>query len=106
MKLNVPSSTACSPPDGSDCRDADGGRLAVVESADSGLEELLDELRRHGCCEATSCPQCPTKEEGGRRWLNTTMKRVFHLFLFKQNNIPKLLSGDIRCFEKNRSPVT
>lgn len=60
--------TARSPPDGPDRGDADRGRLAVMEAADGGLEELLDELRRHCGCEATGCPQSSAKEERRRRW--------------------------------------
>lgn len=60
--------TARSPPDGPDRGDADGGRLAVVEATDGGLEELLDELRRHGRRETTGRPQSSAEEERRRRW--------------------------------------
>lgn len=63
-----------SPPDGPDRRDADGRRLALVEAADSGLEKLLDELRRHGCREATGCPQSSAEEERRCSWKKTPQK--------------------------------
>ena len=66
---------AGSPPDGPDRWDADGGRLAVVQPADRGLEELLDELRRHGCREATGGPQSPAEQERRRRWTRDKHKR-------------------------------
>lgn len=74
--------SACSPPDGPDRGDADGGRLAVMKAADSGLEELLDELRRHGCREATGRPQSSAQEERRRRWSEgkkreTTVRPLF-----------------------------
>ena len=57
-----------SPPDGPDGRDADGWRLAVLQAADGGLEELLDELRGHGRGEAAGSPQGPAQQEGRRGW--------------------------------------
>lgn len=39
-----------------------------MEAADGGLQELLDELRGHGCCEATGRPQRSAQEERRRRW--------------------------------------
>lgn len=39
-----------------------------MEAADGGLQELLDELRGHGCGEATGRPQRSAQEERGRRW--------------------------------------
>lgn len=57
-----------SPPDGPDGRDADRGWLSNVEPTDSCLEELLDQLRRHGCCEAAGCPQSSAQEERRRCW--------------------------------------
>lgn len=67
-----------SPPDGSDRRDADGRRLAVVEAADGGLQELLDEVRGHGGREATGRPQGSAQQERRRRWRKkkTKMQQV------------------------------
>lgn len=60
-----PQQTVSSPPDGPDRRDADGWRLAVMETADCGLEKLLDEFRRHGCSETTGRPQSAAQKERG-----------------------------------------
>lgn len=67
--------TVCSPPNGPDCGDADRWWLAVVEAADGGLEELLDELRRHGGCESTGRPQRSPEEERRRRWSRENKKQ-------------------------------
>lgn len=63
MHLKSPLSSL--PPYGADCGDADGWRLTVVKAADGGLEELLDELRSHGGCEAAGGPQSSAEEEWG-----------------------------------------
>lgn len=39
-----------------------------MEAADCDLEKLLDDLGRHGGCEATGRPQSTTEKEGRRRW--------------------------------------
>lgn len=61
-----------SPPDGPDGRDADRGRLSHVEPTDGRLEELLDQLGRHGRREAAGCPQRSAQEERRRCWSDGT----------------------------------